>query len=244
MSERPVSLPDKLPQHIAIIMDGNGRWAQARGLPRVAGHRAGVQTAKKIVRACLGWGIPVLTLYVFSTENWRRPASEVQALMQLLEEYVQREGEELVRMGVQLRVIGRYRELPRPVVECLEDLVARTRNNHRLTLVLALNYGGRSEIVDATRRLAEKVASGRMKPEDIDETTFAAHLHAPDLPDPDLVIRSGGEMRLSNFLLWQSAYSEIWSTDCMWPDFSTQELLAALKDFAARQRRFGGLEGV
>jgi undecaprenyl diphosphate synthase len=230
-----------LPRHIAIIMDGNGRWARRRGLPRVAGHRAAVEAVREVVRACGELGIEVLTLYAFSTENWRRPADEVQALMGLFVDVVRRELDSLVNNGVRVRVIGRRGELPPDVQAAVGEAEERTRHNSGLLLVLALNYGGRQDVVDAVRALAREVAEGRLAPGDIDERRIEAHLSTAGIPDPDLVIRPSGEQRLSNFLLWQVAYSEFWVTPVCWPDFGRRELLAAIRDYQRRERRFGGL---
>ncbi|NDY43127.1 isoprenyl transferase [Dissulfurirhabdus thermomarina] len=226
-------------RHLAVIMDGNGRWARRRGLPRFMGHRQGVQAVRTVVRACRRLEIPVLTLYSFSTENWRRPPEEVRALMDLLHDYLQRELDEMLSTGIRLRTIGEIDRLPERVRGALEDAMARTRDNHGLVLNLALSYGGRDEIVRAARRLAEACRDGRLDPAAIDEDRFAAELYTADLPDPDLLIRTGGEMRLSNFLLYQAAYTELYVTPVLWPDFGEAELLAAIDDFGRRQRRFG-----
>ncbi len=231
----------RMPRHIGIIMDGNGRWARRRGFPRVEGHRRGERTVKEIVRACGELGIEYLTLYTFSAENWRRPEDEVRALMGLLEIVARREIQELHRSGVRLRVLGRVHDLPPNLQQLLIHGVELTRENKGLTLSLALNYGGRAEIVDAARKLASKVARGILQPEDINEESLARELYAPDMPDPDLVIRTGGEVRLSNFLLWQAAYSEIWVTDVLWPDFGRAELAEGIRSFQSRERRFGGV---
>lgn len=234
-------LPDKMPRHLAIIMDGNGRWAQERGLPRAAGHRAGVESLRGVVRACRRWGIPILTIYAFSTENWKRPQEEVNALMRLLTEYLRREIDELHREGVRVRAIGRWRELPQHERDEIERAMQITAGNQNLMLNVALNYGGRSELVDAVRQIAAQVEQGTVRPEQIDERLLADHLYTAGLPDPDLLIRTGGEVRLSNFLLWQLAYAELWVTPVYWPDFSPQHLEQALFDYQSRQRRFGGL---
>lgn len=238
------SLPDpgRLPRHVAIIMDGNGRWALRRGLPRVAGHKAGVEALREVVKACLDWGIEVLTVYAFSTENWKRPHAEVEALMRLLVEYLEREVEELHRQGVQIRAIGRLHELPSEAQRELHRAMEYTAGNKRLILNLALNYGGRAELVDACCALAQDVLRGKLALKDISEEVLSNHLYTSGLPDPDLLIRAAGEMRLSNFLLWQSAYTELWVTSTLWPDFRREDLLAALQDYARRERRFGGLK--
>ena len=231
----------RMPRHVAIIMDGNGRWAQRRGWPRVAGHRAGVQSVREIVRFAGDIGLEVLTLYAFSTENWRRPPAEVRALMGLLVEHIRRDLDELHRNGVQIRVIGDPEGLPpQPRREVLRA-VDTTRHNRRMVLVLALNYGARWELARAARLLAERAARGEIDPAAIDEAALAAHLQTADLPDPDLLIRPSGEWRISNFLLWQIAYSELWFTPVAWPDFRPVHLVEAIEDFARRERRFGGL---
>ena len=232
-----------LPRHIAIIMDGNGRWARQRGLPRVAGHRASVTAIRDVVRAAGELGIEVLTLYAFSTENWKRPRAEVDALMELLVEHVRSDLDELHQNGVRVRVIGRIEELPEAARRAVEHAVARTARNRRLTLVLALNYGGRRELTDAMIQLARRVQSGALRPEDIDERTVASALYTGDLPDPDLLIRTSGELRISNFLLWQLAYTEFWVTDVCWPDFRRTHLAEAIEAYQRRERRFGGLNG-
>ncbi len=234
--------PTRIPAHIAIIMDGNGRWAAARGLPRAAGHRAGLEAVRRTVDACRDCGIRVLTLYVFSTENWRRPADEVAALMRLMGEAVVDEAAELVRGGVHLRLSGDLSALDPSLREQLEQLVALTQPNRDLVLNVAYNYGGRAEIVSAVRHLAADVAAGQLTPEGIDEAQLSAHLYTNGLPDPDLLIRTGGEQRLSNFLLWQVAYTELYFCDVFWPDFDRTHLLAALVDYQRRRRRFGGIE--
>ena len=230
---------EELPRHIAIIMDGNGRWAQKKGLPRIAGHHAGVKAARETVRACDRWGIEVLTLYAFSMENWRRPKSETSALMLLLEEFIQREIDELIKNDVQLRTIGRMEGLPGSIQKQMAEAVVRTRENKGLILNLALNYGGRAEIVDATKSILEAVGSGRMSREDLNEESFARFLYTASLPDPDLLVRTGGEMRISNFLLYQLAYAELWVTPTFWPDFTPQDLSEAISAYQRRERRFG-----
>ncbi|MDN5346679.1 MAG: undecaprenyl diphosphate synthase [Clostridia bacterium] len=232
----------RLPRHVAIIMDGNGRWAQKRGLPRIFGHRAGVESLREIVKACIELGIPILTVYAFSTENWKRPQSEVEGLMELLVEYLQKEIGELKAEGVQVRAIGRLQDLPAAARSELAKAVTLTASNQRLILNLALNYGGRAELVDAFKGLALEVQAGRLDITQIDENTISGFLYTSGLPDPDLLIRPAGEMRLSNFLLWQMAYTELWVTDVLWPDFRREHLIAALKDYQGRERRFGGLK--
>lgn len=231
----------RLPRHIAVIMDGNGRWARGRGLPRVEGHRRGEHTVREIVEACGQLGVEYLTLYTFSAENWRRSEDEVRALMYLIEVVARKEIRELHRKGVRLRVLGRLHELPPSLQDELRRDVELTRENTGLNLNLALNYGGRAEIVDAARRLAEQVQQGRLQPSDITEEALARELYCPEMPDPDLLIRTGGEMRISNFLLWQAAYSELWVTPTLWPDFGRAELVEAIRAFQNRERRFGGV---
>lgn len=231
----------RLPRHLAVIMDGNGRWAVERGLPRVAGHRAGVEAVKRLVRACLEWGIPYLTVYAFSTENWKRPQDEINALMALLAEYLQKEIDELARNGVCVRAIGRIDELPAFERSEIRRAEALTAHNRRLILNIGLNYGGRSEIVDAVRAVAEKVERGELSADQITEETISQQMYTAGQPDPDLLIRTGGDERLSNFLLWQVAYAELYVTPVYWPDFTPEQLRAALLDFQSRDRRFGGL---
>lgn len=229
----------RFPSHIAIIMDGNGRWAQTRGLPRVVGHRAGAEAVHRIVEACRSLGIRTLTLYAFSWENWDRPLHEIHELMSLLVEFVRRETPSLRAHQIRLRAIGRLDELPSDVLSDLNSVIAETAHCEAMTLVLALSYGGRQEIVDATRRLAALVHEGHLRPEQITEAHVAQHLYTADLPDPDLVIRSSGEMRLSNFLLWQSSYAELYVTPTLWPDFTKDDLLASIAAYQRRERRFG-----
>ncbi len=232
----------RIPRHVAVIMDGNGRWAEVRGLPRLEGHREGRQALRRTLEGALECGVEILTLYAFSTENWRRPPAEVQALMGLLIESLEAEADGLNRNGVRFRVSGMVQEMPDEVQAALARVVALTRGNTSITLNLALNYGGRRELTEAARRLAEAVAAGRLSASAIDEKTMASCLFAPDLPDPDLVIRTSGEQRLSNFLLWQVAYSELYFTDVRWPDFGKLDLFEAIRAFQARDRRFGGVD--
>ena len=230
---------DRLPRHIAIIMDGNGRWAKRRRLPRIAGHRAGIRAVRQAVEACARLGVPYLTLYAFSVENWKRPHTEIKLLMRLLREYLKKEIDELNRQNIRLAVIGRIQELPKAVVHDLENALDRTRQNTGLRLILALNYGARAELVDAVRELLARMKeNGSIT---VDEATVSAHLYTRDLPDPDLLIRTSGELRLSNFLLWQVAYAELWVTETMWPDFQQKDLFQAIIDFQKRERRYGGL---
>ena len=238
MHERRIRA-ETIPRHVAVIMDGNGRWAERRGLGRVLGHRAGIEAVRATVRAAHELGIRFLTLYAFSTENWSRPKGEVDALMGLLEHYLAAELEELDRNGIRLRAIGRLDRLPEVTRVKLEEALERTRDNSEMTVVFALSYGGRTEIADAARKLARDVESGKLDPEQIDEKTFAAYLYDPELPDPDLLIRTGGEARVSNFLLWQIAYAELHVTEVMWPDFRKNDLVEAVLDYQQRERRYG-----
>lgn len=231
----------RLPQHIAIIMDGNGRWALQRGLPRLVGHRQGYRTVRRVVKDCADLGVKMVTLYTFSTENWRRPPDETSGLMALIEEAARQELRQMVINGIQVRVIGRMHELPTSLQEELRRGIEITARNNRLILNLAINYGGRAEIVDAVRAIARRVRQGDLQPEEIDESTIRAHLYAPDMPDPDLLIRTAGEMRVSNFLVWQTAYSELWVTPTLWPDFRTEHLIEAILSYQQRVRKFGGI---
>ncbi|MBW1927231.1 MAG: isoprenyl transferase [Deltaproteobacteria bacterium] len=229
----------RLPRHLAIIMDGNGRWAKRRGLPRIIGHRQGVKAVHSTVRLCRELDIPVLTLYAFSQENWGRPRAEVSALMDLLYDNLKSELDEMLGNQISLRAIGQIERLPERVRTCLLDTIERTSSNTAMILNLALSYGGRAEIVGAVRRLAHKCFSGTLNPEDIDEAMFASTLDTAGLPDPDLLIRTSGENRLSNFLLFQTAYSEFYITPAFWPDFDKEELFKALFEYQKRKRRFG-----
>ena len=226
-----------VPRHVAIIMDGNGRWAQQRGLPRLAGHRAGTENIRRIIEACVEAGVEVLTLYAFSTENWRRPGDEVSGLLAILGEVIDRETRNLHENGVRLRHLGSLEGVPRTLQNRVRDAVELTRGNTRLVLNVAFNYGGRAELVAVARQL---VAEG-VSPEQVTEELISARLQTGGLPDPDLIIRTGGEMRVSNFLLWQGAYAEFWSTAIFWPDFDRDELYRALAEFGQRKRRFGGV---
>lgn len=232
----------KTPVHVAIIMDGNGRWAKKRGLPRAAGHKAGVSAVKRTVEAASELGIKYLTLYAFSTENWKRPEDEISGLMRLLLETMRKELNSLHEQGIRLRVIGRWHDMAPEVVAEIEKAIDRTAGNERGTLVLALNYSGRAEIADAAARIAADVAEGRIKPAAVNEDIIEDNLYAPDIPAPDLLIRTSGEMRISNFLLWQIAYTELWITPDFWPDFGKPQLEAAVAEFQNRRRRFGGLD--
>ena len=230
----------KVPRHVAIIMDGNGRWAERRGLPRAAGHRAGAEAVRTTLKAAAKAGVEVLTLYAFSSENWRRSDDEISDLKGLMGYYLERELDELAREGVRLLLIGDHKAFGPQLVGRLERAVERTRDNHRLTLVVALNYGARSEIAVAARRLAARAATGELDPSKIDENRFADELTTAGLPELDVMIRTSGEKRLSNFLLWQAAYAELIFVDLLWPDFDEAAFNAVLGEFAGRQRRFGG----
>ncbi|MBP2654918.1 MAG: Undecaprenyl pyrophosphate synthase [Firmicutes bacterium] len=234
--------PDNIPAHIAIIMDGNGRWAKKRGLPRTLGHRAGVEALRGIVKAATKIGVQILTVYAFSTENWKRPASEVDLLMQLFSEYLDNEIDELDNNGVQIRFIGKTDELAETLQKKMAEAEQRTGCNIGLILNIAVNYGGRAEVIRAVRDIAQQVLAKKMLIEEITEQSIKTHLYTCDLPDPDLVIRTSGDLRLSNFLLWQSAYSELWFTDSNWPDFRAEHLIQAIANYQLRERRFGGLK--
>ena len=226
-----------VPEHVAIIMDGNGRWAKSRGLPRLAGHQAGTENLRRIIRACVEFGIHYLTIYAFSTENWGRPKEEVEGLLKILETVIEKELAELNQEGVQLRHIGRLEKLPEALRAKVESAIELTKNNNRLTVVVAFNYGGRDEIVHAV----ETILREGTPPEAVTDQLISNHLFTKDIPDPDLVIRTSGEMRLSNFLIWQAAYSELYITPVYWPDFSKEELRKAIDSYCKRNRRFGGL---
>jgi len=230
-----------LPQHIAIIMDGNGRWAKKRGLPRIAGHKAGVKTVKRIVKAAGELNIKFLTLFTFSTENWRRPKKEVSAIMGLLYKTTKKEIDELYQNNVRLITTGRIDGFSPRRKEILEKAMEKTKNNTGLTLNLALNYSGRVEILDAVRKIIKDLKKGKIDEEKIDSKLFSSYLYTKDLPDPDLLIRTSGELRLSNFLLWQTSYTELYITDVLWPDFSVSDFHQAILDYQKRERRFGGV---
>ncbi len=234
----------KIPRHIAIIMDGNGRWAKRRGLPRIFGHRAGIESVRDVVRTCSELGVEYLTLYTFSSENWKRPSDEVNALMSMLKRMLNREVDDLNRRNVSIRAIGRLSRLPEDVRSELEKAIQKTKSNTGLKLYLALSYGGRAEIVDAFKKAYDKIQRGELHIDDLNEDNFREFLYDPELPDPDLLIRTSGEMRISNFLLWQIAYSEIYITETLWPDFRKDELLKAIEDYSRRERRFGGVTSI
>ena len=229
----------RLPRHVAIIMDGNGRWARGRGLPRMMGHRAGIRSVRFAVELAREQGIEVLTLYAFSVENWKRPMGEVSTLMRLLNEYLRRELSNLMKNGIRLNVLGDFQGLPASVQRQLERVMKETTQNRRMTLNLALNYSGRSEIVHAARRIAEQVKAGKLKSASLDEELFSRFLYTDGQPDPDLLIRTSGEHRISNFLLWQISYAELYLSPKLWPDFGKQDFLDALKEYQRRERRFG-----
>lgn len=232
---------DRLPRHVAIIMDGNGRWAQSRGLPRIEGHRRGVSTVRSVVEQCSRLGLDQLTLYCFSSENWKRPPLELKLLMQLLEQYLVEERSEIIRQNLRFAVIGRREGLGDGVLREIARTAEVSRDNTGMRLCLAVNYGSRGELADAARAIAEKIVAGTLQPDQIDEDVFAQHLYTAGMSDPDLVLRTAGEMRISNYLLWQISYSELWVTEKCWPDFSLDDLHDSFRDFAARDRRFGGL---
>ena len=231
----------RVPRHVAVIMDGNGRWAKARGLPRVAGHRAGAEAARKVVRAAGEAGVDCLTLYAFSSENWRRPAAEISDLTGLLRFYLKRELDSLHKEGVRLRIIGDHNAFESDVARLIDDAVVKTRGNRRMTLAIALNYGARLELVRVMQDLAGQAAAGALAPGAIDEERIEAALDTHDLPPLDLLIRTSGEQRLSNFLLWQAAYAELLFVDTLWPDYDGDAFRAALAEYALRERRYGGL---
>ncbi len=233
---------ERLPRHVAIIMDGNGRWAVQRGLPRYYGHKVGIESVREAVRTALDFGIEYLTLYAFSKENWRRPSEEVQMLMNIFRQVLRREVAELHRQGVKITMMGRIQDLPPDLQQEAFRSMELTKNNQRLKLYLAISYGGRAEIVDAVRKIAKLVKNGELDIEQIDEDSFRNFLYCPELPDPDLLIRTSGEERISNFLLWQIAYTELYITPTLWPDFRRNEFIAALTDYASRERRFGGVK--
>jgi undecaprenyl diphosphate synthase len=232
---------DNIPEHVAIIMDGNGRWAKARGLPRIAGHHNGMKAVKRITKAADRVGVKVLTLYAFSTENWKRPKAEVEFLMKLPQEFLSLELSDLIENNIQVRMMGSSDLLPEHTLVAVEEAVRKTEHNTGLILNFALNYGSRIEMVEAAKELARKAVAGEVDPESINEADFESLLLSSGLPDPDLLIRTSGELRLSNFMLWQLAYSEFWFTDIYWPEFSEQHLFDAIREYQRRARRYGGL---
>ncbi|MDY5911283.1 MAG: isoprenyl transferase [Inconstantimicrobium porci] len=233
---------EKIPKHIAIIMDGNGRWAQARKLPRVMGHKAGVETVRTVVKKCNSLGVKYLTLYMFSTENWKRPKDEINSLMKLLAQYLKSEFDELNSNNVVINHIGDISKLPEICQKELIDAYEKTKNNTGLVLTLAINYGGRDEIIYAVKRLYKDISEKGMNIDNIDKDLFNNYLYTAEMPDPDIIIRPSGEQRLSNFLLWQCAYSEFWYSDINWPDFTEKDLEMAIYDYQHRDRRFGGIK--
>jgi undecaprenyl diphosphate synthase len=245
LTDTSTELPDvpreRLPRHIAIIMDGNGRWAQQRDLPRIEGHRRGATSVRTVTEECARLGIEQITLYCLSSENWKRPAEELDFLMQLLQQYLVEERPRIMEHNIQVKWIGRREGLPNEAIRELDETIRLSSNNTGLCVCLAINYGGRAEVVDAVRRIAAEVRRGTLDPAAIDEETLAACLYTAGMPELDLLIRTAGEMRVSNFLLWQISYAEIWVTNVCWPDFDEAQLHAALRSYAARQRRFGGL---
>mgnify|MGYP002784383502 CR=1 FL=1 len=242
LQELPADLRrDRLPRHVAVIMDGNGRWAKQRGLPRIMGHRRGVDALKDLLRCCRDWGIEALTAYAFSTENWGRPVEEVEFLMMLFERVLRQELREMMEEKVRIRFVGNLNALPRSLQAEIDRAMQETADNPGIEFTVATNYGGRQEIIQACRAIATKVQEGTLNPEQIDEALFEHHLYTTGICDPDLLIRTSGEMRISNFLLWQMAYSEIYVTDTLWPDFDRNEFHQALRSFQQRERRFGKL---
>ena len=235
----PTEPAGAVPKHVAIIMDGNGRWAQQRGLPRAKGHEKGAESVRVAIKTCKKLGIKYLTVYAFSVENWNRPKAEVEALMNLLKKFLRNEEREFHENHIRLRAIGRLSDLPKSVRRELNHVMQATEHYKDATLVLALSYGGRTEIANAARELARKVKAGTLEPEAIDEAAISANLYAPDIPDPDLMVRTSGEMRISNFLLWQLSYAELYITDTLWPDFREEQLTKAVEEYGRRHRRFG-----
>jgi undecaprenyl diphosphate synthase len=232
---------DCRPKHVAVIMDGNGRWAEQQNLPRIEGHLKGVESVRRVLEGCRDFGVEVLTLYCLSSENWKRPAQELEFLMTLLKEYLIAERETLVENNLRLKIIGRRERLPQPVQVEMDRTLEACHKNSGMTLVMAINYGSRTEIVDAITSISRKVLGGEIRPEEISEELVSDNLYTAGLPDPDLLIRTSGEMRISNFLLWQISYAEIWVTPTLWPEFGAPHLAEAIRDFASRSRRFGGL---
>lgn len=241
MAEPAKPRSPKIPRHVAIIMDGNGRWAQAKGRPRTEGHRAGADTVRRCTESCVDLGIEFLTLYAFSSENWRRPKMEISALMTLLERFLRQKTAEMMEQNIRLQAIGRLHDLPPRCVKALHESIEATSQNSGLTLILALSYGGREEIIDGVKSIVNHVQQGRLDLAMLNPEVFSKHLYTRYYPDPDLVIRTSGEMRLSNFLLWQISYAEIVITEKLWPDFSKEDFRAAVAEYSRRQRRFGGV---
>ena len=231
---------NKLPQHLAIIMDGNGRWAKKKGLPRSAGHSAGVKAVKRVIASCLNFNIPILTLFAFSTENWKRPKNEINYLLKLFEIALGKEKDNLIKNNIKINFIGKLNELPNSLNEKINELFESTRKNNKLILNIAINYGGRAEITDALKSIALKIVDNKLNIEEINENTIRDNLYTQDLPDPDLLIRTAGEMRISNFMIWQIAYTEFWVTPIFWPDFGENNLIEAIINFQKRVRKYGG----
>jgi undecaprenyl diphosphate synthase len=231
-----------LPHHIAVIMDGNGRWAERRNLPRIAGHKAGEESITEIVRTASEWELGVITLFAFSTENWNRPDNEVEFLMSFNRNLLNNRVDEFHERNIRIRHMGRREKIPRSTLQAIDNSVELTRDNTGMTLNIAFNYGGRAEIIDATRGLCEDISSGKLVPDEVDEERFRSYLYVPDVPDPDLLVRTAGEMRISNFLVWELAYTEIYVTEVLWPDFRAQDLADAIREFQSRERRFGSIQ--
>ncbi len=242
MEKEEVLRPEgELPFHVAIIMDGNGRWAKKRDLPRIAGHKAGERSITDVIRAASEWGIGALTLFAFSTENWNRPENEVKFLMSFNRNLLNKRVQEFHERNIRIRHLGRRDRIPPSTLQAIDNAVELTRHNTGMSLNIAFNYGGRAEIVDAIRSLCADVAAGKVDPEDVDEDVFRSYLYLPDVPDPDLLIRTAGEMRISNFMIWELAYTEIYVTDVLWPDFDRRHLAEAIRDYQRRERRFGAI---
>ena len=233
---------NKLPQHLAIIMDGNGRWAKKRGLPRSAGHREGAKAVKRVIASCLNFNIPILTLFAFSTENWKRPKIEINYLLKLFERVLSKEKAGLIKNNIKINFIGRLNDLPNSLNEKINELSESTRKNNKLILNIAINYGGRAEIIDAIKSITMKIVEKKLNIEEINENTIRDNLYTQNLPDPDLLIRTAGEMRISNFMIWQIAYTELWVTPVFWPDFGENNLIEAIINFQKRVRKYGGKE--
>ncbi|HER23895.1 MAG TPA: isoprenyl transferase [Candidatus Atribacteria bacterium] len=231
---------NKLPQHLAIIMDGNGRWAEKRGLPRSAGHREGAKAVRKVIANCLNMNIPILTIYAFSTENWKRPKNEVTYLLKLLERVLGKEKANLIKNNIKINFLGRRNDLPNSLNEKMNELIESTKENKQLILNVAINYGGRAEITDAIKSITQKIVEKKLNIEEITENTIRKNLYTYNLPDPDLLIRTAGEMRISNFMIWQIAYSELWVTPILWPDFDKNNLIEAIRNYQKRVRKYGG----
>ncbi len=230
----------KLPQHLAIIMDGNGRWAKNRGLPRSAGHREGAKAVKRVISSCLDFNIPILTIFAFSTENWKRPKNEITYLLKLFERVLSKEKANLIKNNIKINFIGRLNDLPNSLTEKMKELHESTKKNNKLILNIAINYGGRAEIIDALKSITLKIVEKKLNIEEINEDTIRDNLYTHNLPDPDLLIRTAGEMRISNFMIWQIAYSELWVTPVLWPDFDKTNFIEAIRSFQKRVRKYGG----